>query len=368
MGTRSYLDGEQYTFYLRENVQFHDGAIWNCDAAKMNFDHVFAGKLQTDYHNWYGVPLNLDSWECVDDMTFVVTTTTKYAPFLQELSYIRPLRMLSPNSFANGPTSSANTANSCHVGWGTIGSDESPDDVVCAGISNIAGTGPLVFTSRTSEMIDESEVDTEVVFTANSNYWNGVPDFDTLKVVRYESSEDVKMALLNGTLDVIWGSGVLPDKDIAEIQDTEDSIIQVFHSDDVQNVILLLNSGKAPLDDINLRKTVIHSIDKSNIIQKELAGLQKPVDTVFPQDAPFCDVDLTPRWDYDYEKATLLFCDTLKSSSSESAQSLDLSLGLGSGLGGLFLAALVMIGYINHKRVNAENELKLLRKGNAEAA
>ncbi len=357
-------EGEKITFKLRDNVTFHDGEEWNCNACKMNFDHVFAGNLKTDMHNWYGVPLHIDKWSCEDTMTFVVTTKTKYAPFIQELSYIRPLRMLSPGAFANGTDSSANTTNSCHIGWGTIGSETNPEDVVCAGISKISGTGPLKFVERKNVTIDGKDVDSEVIFSSNYKYWGGEPFFQTLKVVRYETSNDAKAALLDNKLDVIWGSGVLSDKDIAAIQDNYEyeGKIQVFHSKDIQNVMLLLNSGKAPLNDINVRKTLIHAIDKSTIVEKELSSLQKVVDNVFPRDAPYCDVDLTPRWDYDIEKAKLLFC---KNESNDSNDSKSLAIGLGVGLCALFLLAVAAVFSINKRRVNAEAELELLRQKDA---
>jgi len=347
-----YEPGEQYVFTLREGVKFHDGTEWNCEAAKLNFDHVFAGELATsDWHGWYGVPLYINKWQCNDDYTFIVSTHTKYTPFLQELSYIRPLRMLSPAAFVNGNTTDPITHNSCHKGWET-------KDVVCAGITQISGTGPYVFTSRKTETIDDAEVDAEVVFTANSDYWGVVPAVETLKIVRYDSSEDAKAALLDERLDVIWGAGVLPDKDIAAIQDDDEyqGKIQVFHSKDIQNVMLLLNSGKAPLDDINVRKTVIHAIDKASIVEKELAGLQKVVDNVFPLDAPNCEFDLTPRWDFDSEKASLLYCDQGSSSS--------LAIGLGIGLGALFVVALGVAVSATNKRKEVEAELDLLRKNN----
>ena len=80
--------GQVYTFQLREDVKFHDGAPWNCAAAKMNFDHVLAGVLKEPvWHGWYGVPKYIKSWECSeDDMELILTTKTKFYPFLQELT------------------------------------------------------------------------------------------------------------------------------------------------------------------------------------------------------------------------------------------------------------------------------------------
>ena len=58
----------KYTFLLRQNVTFHDGAIWDCAAAKLNLDHVLAEVLRTpDWHGWYGVPKYIKDWECTDE-------------------------------------------------------------------------------------------------------------------------------------------------------------------------------------------------------------------------------------------------------------------------------------------------------------
>ena len=349
-------DGQRYTFQLRPDVTFHDGEEWNCDAAKLNFDHVLAGPLRgPDWHGWYGLMDQIDTWECTSNLEFVVTTKDKYYPFLQELSFIRPLRMLSPAAFAND--ADPLTSNSCHVGWGTITSDDSDVEVVCAGITNISGTGPFMFESRTSEALDEeTTVDNEVVFKANPNYWDGAPSIETLIIKRYEDSEAVKAALLDGSLDLVWGSGVLPAQDLIELDADETNGLSVFHSDDIQNVIILLNSGKAPLDDLNVRKTVIHAINKKKIIDDNLGGLFKPVDNVFPRDAPYSDVDITPRWDYDLEKAQFLNC---LPPTGQTNNSLALGLGLGFGLSALVL--LVVAGASMHRNKQLENQLEELK-------
>lgn len=321
-------DGLTYTFKLRNNVTFHDGEAWNCAAAKLNFDHVLAPILRTpDWHGWYGLMDQIESWECKAEDVFLVKTKDKYYPFLQELSFIRPLRMLSPGAFAGDKDPFNN--NSCHAGWGTI-EGEGFQTVVCAGITNIAGTGPFMFDSRVQEQLDEeTTVDNEVVFKANPKYWDGPPSIETLIVKRYEDSDAVKAALLDGSLDIVWGSGVLPADDLIELDADETNTLSVYHSDDIQNVIILLNSDNPPLNDINIRKTVIHAIDKVKIIDDNLGGLFKPVDNVFPRDAPYCDVDITPRWDYDLEKAQFLNC---AGPMEESNNSLALGLGLGLGV------------------------------------
>ena len=124
--------GQQYTFTLRTGVVFHDGAPWDCAAAKLNFDHVLAPPLTTgDWHGWYGLPGAIDGWRCEGDHTFVVTTKSVHYPLLQELSFIRPLRMLSPTMFVAGYDSDPLTQNSCPTGWGSWSHDGV--EITCAG-------------------------------------------------------------------------------------------------------------------------------------------------------------------------------------------------------------------------------------------
>ena len=129
-------------------------------------------------------------------------------------------------------------------------------------------------------------------------------------MLRYSSDRDVKEALLSGELDLVWGAGVLSDTDILEIANDPvmSETIQVAHGEPIQNALIILNTGNPPLDDINVRKTVIHAINKGALLAKELP-LSRQVDNVFPRGAPYSDIDLTPRWSYDLEKAVLLSCD-----------------------------------------------------------
>jgi len=184
-------------------VTFHDGEVWNCAPAKLNFDHVLAEPIRgPDWHGWYGLMEQVKRWECNGDMELIVDTKSKYYPFLQELSFIRPLRMLSPAAFA-GDKDPLNS-NSCHVGWGSIKSDATGDTVECAGITAVSGTGPFMLDSRTPKIVDGETVgDDKVVFQRHPTYWDGVQAIETLIINRYESADDVKAALLNGSLDLV---------------------------------------------------------------------------------------------------------------------------------------------------------------------
>eukprot|EP00937_MAST-01D_sp_MAST-1D-sp2_P000251 g251.t1 len=297
---------QQFTFTLRPGVKFHDGEDWNCAAAKLNFDHVFAPPFVTpDWHAWYELPKVLESWRCDSPMTFTLIAKSKYGPLLQELSYIRPLRMVSPAAFANGAASDALTHNSCREAFGTATGNGKT--LTCKGIKAPIGTGPFKYSSRVK--LDPTktgirDTDKEVTFVRHTAYWGGAPEIETLVIKYYADSASIKAALDAGTLDLMWGGGALSPSDLVALQKSTNT--KTYYTEAIQNVLLLLNSGAAPLNDIQVRKALIHAVDKMAFIDKELYGLQKPVDNVFPRGAPFCDVDFDPKWDYDFEKAEML--------------------------------------------------------------
>ena len=304
-------DDQLYTFTLRDGVTFHDGEAWNCGAAKLNFDHVLAPPLTTgDWHGWYDLPGKAKNWACPDGdagMTFTLETTGTYYPLLQELSLIRPLRMLSPASFVGGAASDPLTQNSCHVGWSADGPIEGNGaSLVCAGITSVSGTGPWTYEGTTFEA-DGETVD-YVTFNKFADYWGGAPSVDSVVVQRFADSASVKAALIDGTLDVVVGSGVLAPADLKDLQEDQSASLNVYVGPVIQNRVIILNGNLAPTNDLELRKAIIHGVDKGAIINRELFGFAEAEDSLFPRNAPYCDINLTPRADYDIQKATQINC------------------------------------------------------------
>jgi nickel transport system substrate-binding protein len=228
-----------------------------------------------------------------------VTTKDKYYPLLQELTYIRPLRMLSPASFKNGPSTDAATANSCNV---EASDDDYHDGVTCAGISEPSGTGPFQYV--------ETMATGDAKFTSNSAYWQGAPQIDEIIVKKFQTHDGVMVSLLDGSLDAVIGADVLKAADLAKVRTDHTSQFDVFLGPPIQNRIIIINANKGPTDMLQIRKAIIHAVNKAAIIDKELYGLADPAYSLFPKDSPYCNVDLTPRWDYDFEQARFLRCPT----------------------------------------------------------
>ena len=102
-----------------------------------------------------------------------------------------------------------------------------------------------------------------------------------------------------------------------------------------------MNTNREPTNDINVRKAIIHGINKAEFIDKEFAGLEQPVNQLLPLSAPYCDVDLNPKWDYDLEKALMLNCgggnDTNSSISVGAIVTIVIALFVVLGLGGFVI-------------------------------
>lgn len=332
--------GQRYTFTLRQ-AKFHDGSDFNCSVAKLNFDHVLSPTVK-QRHGWFGTSSQLKSWTCSETGDFVLETKDKFYPLLQELTYIRPLVFASANSFSQGIDSHPDLHNSCAPGGFGSSYAHLEENITCAGLSEPSGTGPFKYVSR--EM--DGDVETSVIFGRHDDYWGIKPEIEQIEIVRFEDTESVEAALLSGDLDMALGNGPLTPSQIQNLALFNSSTVRVHHSEVLQHALLVLNSGKVPTNDINVRRAIIHAIDKNTFIQDEFAGIDQPVDQLLPFSAPYCDVDLSPKWAYDLEKAALLNC-PLKQEDDKLS---------GGAIAGIVVASCVIValGFMLVKMIRAE--------------
>ena len=297
--------GQRVTFQLRQGVQFHDGTEFDCQAVKLNFDHVLQESVK-QRHAWHGTPQFLSNWYCNNDFEFVLETSKPYYPLLQELTYVRPLRIASPSSFPNGTDTDPAIANSCIPGgFGGEKWDHIESNITCGGLTVPIGTGPFRFVS--AEALTE-DIDHTITFQSHANYWGAVPDIDFAILRYYENTDDVFNDLVAGKLDMSLGRGPLTSKQVQDVRDKYSTTLTVSHSEVLQNSFLIMNTGRVPTNDIATRRAIIHAINKGKFIDEEFAGLEQPVAQLLPRSAPYCDVDLNPKWSYDIEKAMFINC------------------------------------------------------------
>ena len=113
---------------------------------------------------------------------------------------------------------------------------------------------------------------------------------------------------MDNTLDVAVGDKVLKPQQVHEFQTKRSQTHGFINGPPLLNQIVVMNAAREPTNDIEVRRLIMHSVDKAAIVAKELHGQAEVADSMFPKDAPYCNIDLTPRWDYDLEKARLMNC------------------------------------------------------------
>jgi len=92
-------DGLAYTFFLRQDVKFHNGEVFNAESVRYTFD-----RLKDPANNTLATaPRGYDRTEIVDDFTARIVFTEPYAPFLILLAGGPAWRPLPPKFAAENP-------------------------------------------------------------------------------------------------------------------------------------------------------------------------------------------------------------------------------------------------------------------------
>ena len=226
-------DGTEYTFELRDGVEFHDGAPFNAQAVEFNFDRML--DESHPYHDTGPFPLAfffsaVEDVEAVDGDTVKFTLKEPYAPFLSNLAY---------------PT----------------GLIVSPEAVKKHGADfgrNPSGTGPFAFA--------EWEANAKVAVTRNEHYWDGAPSLDAV-VFRPITDANTRVAeMLSGGIDVMVE---IPPDSVS----TFDGNGFTLHEQAGPHVwFLILNAKEGPFSDRRVRQTVNYAIDKKALVENVLQG------------------------------------------------------------------------------------------------
>jgi peptide/nickel transport system substrate-binding protein len=172
-------DGLRYTFVLRDDVSFTDGAPFNAEAVKANFDHIVAPATASAQASSMLGGAFYAGTTVVDASTVQVDFNQPFAPFLQNAAAVQ-LGFYSPLVLA------------AHA-----------DELKAGGPGISVGTGPFILSSYTPG--------SELVYTKNPAYnWSpegaahqGAAIIDTLDVKILPESAVRTGALTSGQVDII---------------------------------------------------------------------------------------------------------------------------------------------------------------------
>ncbi len=227
-------DGEGYRFFLRDDVVFHDGTVFNAEAVRVNFDRIIEGELRrTALLKPY-----IKSVEVEEDYTVVFHTHFPFGALLNYLAH--------GASLIQSPTAI----------------EEQGDGIG----RNPVGTGPLRF--------DRWVPGDQIRLEAFDDYWGGAPQIDGI-VFRVIPEEATRVFQLEtGEADVVVR---MPPTEVPRLEAADD--VDVLIADSLRVIYVGMVVHKEPLDDVLVRRAINHAIDKETIVEQILEGFGTPADS-----------------------------------------------------------------------------------------
>ena len=231
-------DGTEYTFHLRQGVNFHNGRAMVAEDVKYSYDRILnpdtASPVQPDLES-------IDSIEVVDDATVKIVLKSADSSFLAKLM---------GSSLAIVPSEVV----------------EAEGDLM----NTMVGTGPFKFV----EYVPNSML----VVEANTDYWEeGLPYLDGIEFQIVPDNTARTTALTSGTVDFIEYAAA---QDMA-IFDSDESVMVT--GDQNTNIrYFAFNTSVEPFDNPLVREAISMAVDRGPIIDAAIFGAGQPTNILFP--------------------------------------------------------------------------------------
>jgi len=250
-------DCKTWTMKLREGITFHDDTPLNTEAVSVNFLTQFSDPL-------------------------VGLAVRPYFPSAEEALTLTDELTMSFNladANCNFPSSLA----------GQLGAVASPTWLAAALEDPTldqqpVGTGAFIFESRTEDSVTR--------FARNDNYWGGDVYLDAVEFYPIPDPDVRTQLLLEGELDGMASTDVQSIATLAEV----DSVTQNL-DDTGDESFLMLNSQKAPFDDIRARQAITHATPRDNYNTLINLDVTRKADQMFTPESPYFNQDIVQMSD-----------------------------------------------------------------------
>jgi peptide/nickel transport system substrate-binding protein len=237
-------DGLTYTFKLHPGVKFIDGTPMDATALKTSFERRPKVNQGPAY-----MLAQVASYETPDATTFVVHLKKPVSAFMDYLAAPYGPKAVSPTGLQKYAK----------------GNDLAQDYLK----THSLGTGPYY--------IKEFTLGQRYVLAANPNYWGTKPTITTINIDIVPDLSTEQLKLEGGDLDILHN---LPATTTNSFKDK--SGFQVIAIPSLQLQVLKVNPNKAPFDDLNLRKALRSSLDRTKLTEEVFGDLGTVSHTMVP--------------------------------------------------------------------------------------
>lgn len=233
-------DQLEWTFRLREGVEFHDGTPLTAEDVVYSYRRIIDEELA----NAWKLTM-IESVEAADDHTVVLRVTAPSPNLLPAIGGFKGLAIVSRENVESGDIQ-----------------------------THPIGTGPFSFTSRTAG--------SSIVLTANEGFWGGQPKIPGVVFSFISEPTTAVAALRSGEID--WTDSI-PPQQVAILDGDESLAIDTVISNDYW--YLACNEAKEPYGDERVRRAISFAIDRESIAQATGYGTSEVNQLAIPKTSPW---------------------------------------------------------------------------------
>ncbi len=265
-------DGTQFTFKLRSDVKFHDGTPFNAQAVKAFFDRVLAANEATATAT--SILADYKSTDTPDNTTAIVHFSSAKPTFLTDVSRV----------WTGIPSPTAVEKEGADYGLHPV------------------GTGPFVFKEWVPQDHITLDKNADYAWGAEFATNKGAPLLDSV-IFRFLPEGATRLtALQSGEIQVAEDPPALS---LQPLLDAGQITLQSFPAPGMPSH-MMINTQKAPTDDLRVRQALIYAVDQDQLVQTAFAGHQSAAHDVLSPSTFGYNKAAADTYRYDPKKAAAL--------------------------------------------------------------
>lgn len=259
-------DGLTYTFNLRKDLKWSDGAPLTAHDYKWTYDQVMKPESEFPYLSQFDF---VTSYQALDDYTLEIKIDKLYCPALGQIDFITPLPK--------------------HIWEKLDWSDPEKNPEI---------NHPTVVSG--AYKLKEWKRDQFAQFEANESYWyHGVPNITNYSIEIVPDQDIAYEKMKKGETD----TGLITPENLEEAKQLDNVTIYEWWPAAAQWTYIGLNMQEGfPTHDVNVRHALNYAIDKELLTEEVYKGNAKRMCSVYPDTSWVYNPDV-PCYDYDKDKA-----------------------------------------------------------------